>query len=115
MAAALVVAAVVAQAVVAGLAEGGADLAVVVLVADHVVGVAQLALVAGVDVLGPFLSRQLEVGGEAADHVVLVLWRKEEKSRWSESDLGLLCNWTCLSACCSQREFASGMVLDPRY
>lgn len=77
-AAPVVVAGVVAEGVVAGPAVGGAGLAVVVLVAHHVVGVAQLALVAEVHVLGPFLTDgQPAAGGQPADEVVLVLWRNE--------------------------------------
>lgn len=72
---ALAVAGVVAEGVVAGPAVGGASLAVVVLAADHVVRVAQLALVAEVDVLGPVLPHgQSAAGRQATDEVVLVLW-----------------------------------------
>lgn len=68
------VAAEVSERVVAGATVGGARLAVVELVAHHVVGVAQLALVAEVHVLRPALTHGLlAVGGQAADQVVLVL------------------------------------------
>lgn len=78
MAVPLVVAGVVAEGVVAGPAVGGAGLAVVILVAHHVVGVAQLALVAGVHVLGPFVPNgQPTTLRQPADQVVLVLWMNE--------------------------------------
>lgn len=77
----LVVAGVVAEGVVAGSAVGGAGLAVVVLVTHHVVGVAQLALVAKVHVLGPLLADgQPAAGRQTADEVVLVLWRNKGSS-----------------------------------
>lgn len=73
--AALLVTAEVPQLVVPGAAVGGARLAVVELVAHHVVGVAQLAVVGGVHVLRPRLAHgQLAAGGQAADQVALVLW-----------------------------------------
>lgn len=73
----LVVAGEVSEGVVAGPAVGGARLAVVELVAHHVVGVTQLALVAKVHVLGPFLTHgQPAAGRQPADEVVLVLWVK---------------------------------------
>lgn len=60
--------------VVTGPTVGGARLAVVELVAHHVVRVAQLAVVADVHVLRPLLAHgQLAAGGQAADQVVLVL------------------------------------------
>lgn len=68
---------VVAEGVVAEAAVGGAVLAVVELAADHVVGEPELALVPRVDVLGPLVvNGQLAARGQAADEVVLVLWRK---------------------------------------
>lgn len=74
LAVAVGVAGVVTQVEVPGPAEGGAGLAVVVLAAHHVVGEAQLALVAKVDVLRPVLAhRQLAVRRQPADQVVLVL------------------------------------------
>lgn len=74
----LVVAGEVSEGVVAGPAVGGAGLAVVVFIAQYVVGVTQLALVAEVHVLGPFLPDcQPAAGRQPADEVVLVVWRKE--------------------------------------
>jgi len=71
----LAVAVVVAEGVVAGPAVAGAGLSVVVLAAHHVVGVTQLALVAKVHVLGPFIPNcQLPAGRHPTDEVVLVLW-----------------------------------------
>lgn len=68
------VAAEVAKGVVAGSAVGGARLPVVELVAHHVVGVAQLALVAQVHILRPVWAHaQLAACGQTADQVVLVL------------------------------------------
>lgn len=68
------VAAEVSEGVVAGPTVGGARLAVVELVAHHVVGVAQLALVAIVHVLRPVGAHgQLAARGQPADQVVLVL------------------------------------------
>lgn len=73
-----VVAGVVAEGVVAGPAVGGAGLTVVVLVAHHMVGVAELALVAKMHVLGPFLpDSQAAAGRQPADEVVLVLCMNE--------------------------------------
>lgn len=66
---------VVSKGVVPGPAVGGTGLAVVVLVANHTVGVTQLALV---PVLGPSLSDcQPALRRQAADEVVLVLWVNE--------------------------------------
>lgn len=68
----------VAEGVVAGAAVGGAGLAVVVLVAHHMVGITKLTLVAGVHVLGPSLpDGQPAAGRQPADEVVLVLWMNE--------------------------------------
>lgn len=53
---------------------GGAGLAVVELVAHHVVRVVELAVVTKVHVLRPLLADgQLAARGQAADQVVLVL------------------------------------------
>lgn len=58
LAVALGIAGPVAQSKVPGLAVGGAGLAVVVLLTHHVVGEAQLALVAKVDILRPVLAHR---------------------------------------------------------
>lgn len=69
----IAVAAEVSERVVAGSAVVGTRLAVVELVAHHVIGVAQLALVAKVHVLRPVLADgQRAACGQAADQVVLV-------------------------------------------
>lgn len=74
----IIVAGVVAEGVVARPAVGGAGLSVVVLVAHNMVGVAELALVAKVHVLGPFLPYvQPAAGRQPAYEVVLVLWMNE--------------------------------------
>lgn len=63
-----------AQRVVPGAAVVRAPLPEVVLVAEDVVGVTQLALLAEVHVLGPVLAdRQPPLGGQTADQVVLVV------------------------------------------
>lgn len=68
------VAGVVAEGVVARPAVGGARLSVVVLVAQHVVRVAELALVPKVHVLGPLISDgEPAPRRQAADQIVLVL------------------------------------------
>lgn len=76
----VIVAGEVSPGVVSGPAVGGAGLSVVVLITHDVVGVAQLALVAKVNVLGPFLPhRQLAAGRQPADEVVLVPWMNEQR------------------------------------
>lgn len=78
----VVVAGVVAEGVVTGPAVGGAGLTMVVLVTHHMVGVAQLTLVAKVHVLGPFLpDSQTAAGCQPADEVVLVLWMNEGRNK----------------------------------
>lgn len=80
---ALAVTAEVPQLVVPGPAVGGARLAVVELVAHHVVGVAQLAVVANVHVLRPRRTHgQLAAGGQPAEQVVLVLWGDKGATGW---------------------------------
>lgn len=73
-----------AEGVVAGPAVRGAGLAVIVLVAHHVVRVAQLALVAKVHVLGPVVADgQSAPGRQPAHEVVLVFWMSGGgKRRW---------------------------------
>lgn len=72
---ALLVAGVVAQRVVPRPAVLGATVPKVVLVTEDVVGVAQLALLAEVHVLGPVLADgQPPPGRQAAHEVVLVVW-----------------------------------------
>lgn len=76
----VVVAGEVSPGVVTGSAVSGALFAVVVLIAHDVVGVTQLALVGGVDVLGPLVpDRQFAAGGQTADEVVLVLCMNEQR------------------------------------
>lgn len=73
----------VAQGEVPGLTVGGAGLAVVVLLAHHVVGEAQLALAVEVDVLRPVLAhRQRAARRQPADQVVLVLvpWTETQQN-----------------------------------
>lgn len=71
---ALLVAGVVAQRVVPGAAVVGAALPEVELVAEDVVGITQLALLAKVHVLRPVLADgQSPLGGQTADEVVLVV------------------------------------------
>lgn len=65
----------VSEGVVPGPAVGAAGLPVVVLVADHTVGVTELALVPNVHILGPFLSDGQPASGRQSVHkVVLLLW-----------------------------------------
>lgn len=65
---ALLVAGVVSESVIAGAAVGGAGFSVVKLAAHYVVGKAQLAPIAIVDVLGPLLSdAEAAVSGQAHD------------------------------------------------
>ncbi len=73
-----VVASPVAKGVIAGPAEGGAELAMIVFITHHVVRVAQLALVAEVHILGPIMPHsQPAAGRQPADEVVLALWMNE--------------------------------------
>jgi len=77
--------------VVAGAAEDGAALPVVVLVAHEAVGVLEVSAAAAVQVLGPlFAHRQVPLGGQAADETLGVFCAMGEgrgairgaQSRW---------------------------------
>lgn len=71
---ALLVTRVVAQRVVPGPAVVRASVAKVVVVAEDVVGITQLALLAEMHVLGPVLADgESPLGRQAADEVVLVV------------------------------------------
>lgn len=64
----------VAEGVVARPAEDGAAVAVVVLVAQEAVGVAQLGAAAGLHVLGPLVSHcEVALGGDPADQTLRVV------------------------------------------
>lgn len=98
----LVVTVVVAERVVAGPAVGGAGLAVVELIAHHVIRVAELALIAKVHVLGPVLpDGQPAARRQPADQVVLVLWTGHDGDGQTKKLRSVWCVRACV--CCRRR------------